>query len=186
MAVQALLDSAVAFCEGSMALRHRLDTTTQMPGWGEVSLDLPPQQSVARVLTVWADGVKLQPTATENAPALAAIGAPVTYYTRRNDSEFQLVLYPTPAQSCKVAVEVALRPTYSATAVENDLFDLWMPAVIAGAKALLMAIPDQPFSNPLMAPVHADEAARRTSKARIEGSYGRTRGEFRTQMRPFV
>lgn len=185
MMVQALLDSAVTFCEGSMALRW-LDTVIQAPRVWQVELDLPPQQSVARVLAVWADGVKLRPTATENAPAQPAFGAPTTYYTRRNDSEFQLALHPIPAQPCTVTVEVALRPTYSATAVENDLFDLWMPAVIAGAKAQLMAIPDQPFSNPQMAPVHADEAARRTNKARIGGSYGQTRGEFRAQMRPFV
>ena len=169
-----------------MALRHRLDTVTQLPGWGEVGLDLPAQQSVARVLAVWANGAKLHPTATDSAPAQAATGAPTTYHTHRNDSEFQLVLHPTPDQACAITVEVALRPTYSATSVENDLFDLWLPAVIAGAKALLMAIPDQPFSNPLMAPALADEAARRTAKARIESSYGRSRGEFRAQMRPFA
>lgn len=186
MMVQALLDSAVAFCENSMALRHRLDAVTQQPGWGELEMDLPAQQSVTRVLSVWADSVKLQPVATENAPALPATGTPTTYYTRRNDSQLQLLLYPAPDKACTLTVEVALRPLYSATSVEDDLFDLWLPAVIAGAKSLLMAIPDQPFSNPMLAPILADEAARRAAKARIEGSYGRSRGQFRVQMRPFA
>ena len=169
-----------------MSIRRRLDTTTQQPGLGEVDLDIPAQQSVARVLAVWANGVKLQPTAAENAPGAATAGQPVTYFTRRSDSTLQLVLHPTPDKPCAVAVEVALRPLYGATALENDLFELWLPAIVSGAKASLMAIPDQSFSNPLMAQTQAVEAARYISKARVDGAYGQSRGAFRAQMRPFA
>lgn len=169
-----------------MSIRRRLDTSTQTSGLGEVDLDVPAQQSVARILAVWADGVKLQPTASENAPGAETSGQPVTYFTRRSDSELQLVLHPTPNKACSVSVGVALRPLYSATALENDLFELWLPAIISGAKASLMAIPDQSFSNPLMAQMQATDAARYTSKARVDGAYGQSRGAFRAQMRPFA
>lgn len=183
---QALLDSAVAFCEDSMALRQRLDTVMQPAGLGEVDLDLPAQQGVARLLAVWANGVKLVTIAAEDAPERGTSGAPTGYYTRRNDSEFQLILHPTPDQPCGVNVEVALRPLYGATQVEDDLFNLWMPAIIAGAMARLLAIPDQPFSNLSLVPMYAAEFTRLTAKARSEGAYGRVRSNLRVQMRPFA
>lgn len=187
MAVQALLDSAVAFCEGSMAIRHRIDTFTQPAKLGLIDLDLPAQQSVARVLALWADGVKLSPTAVDNAPAPSSqSGKPSTYYSQRSGSEFVLILQPTPSAACQVVVDVALRPLYSATQVENDLFELWLPAVVAGAMSRLMAISDQPFTNLSMAMAQSAQADRLTAKARVEGSYGRVRGGFSARMKPFA
>jgi hypothetical protein len=183
---QALIDAAVTFCEDSLVVRHRLDATTQRALADEVDLDLPANQSVARILGVWVNGNLIQPVLAEQAGDTVATGMPTAYYTRRNDSELQLLLYPTPDQPCRVAVEVALRPLRTAKLLEDELLDRWMPAVITGALALIRAIPDTPFSNPLAATLHARDAALLTAKARAEGAYGRVRGSQSVAMRPFI
>lgn len=183
---QALVDSAVAFCEDSLAVRHRLDTTTQLPALAEVDLDLPPAQAVARILGVWVNGRKIAPVLADQMGDPSTSGHPTAYYTRRNDSALQLLLYPTPDHNCRVTVEVALRPLRTAVMLEDDLLDMWLPAILAGAMANLKAIPDTPFSNPAIAPVYAMDAARLTNKARVEGAYGRVRGSQSIAMRPFA
>ncbi len=183
---QALVDAAITFCEESMAVRCRLDTATQRPRAGEVDLDLPSNQSVARILGVWVNGNLIQPLLADQVGDTSASGAPSAYYTRHNDSTLQLLLYPTPDQTCRVTVEVALRPLRTAKLLEDDLLERWVGALIPGALAHIRAIPDTPFSNPAGALMHAQEASRLAGKARAEGAYGRVRGSQSVAMRPFI
>lgn len=184
---QALVDASIAFCDDSMAIRHRLDAFTTFPGEAFYGMDAPAQQTISRVLDVWVNGGRLAATvADEVNDGSSSRGSPSTFYSRRNDSQLELVLYPTPDATLNVTAEVALRPLRSATSLENDLFDLWMDAIITGAMSRIYAIPDQPFSSPKLAQENLFMATRLSSKARVDASYGRIRGSGSVRMRPFA
>ena len=187
MAAQALVDSAIAFCNDSLVQHLRLDSQRAQPGTAEFDVTPPPSQAIARVLRVWIDGCEIHATPSDCInDGLASTGWPRTFYTQQNSSVLSALLYPIPDAAYLIQVEVATRPLRNAKSLENDLFDLWMEPIVEGAKARLMAIPDQPFSNPGMAGAAAANAMYLSRKARIEGSYGRTRAAGRVQMRPLA
>ena len=187
LAAQAVLDAAIAFCEDTQAVREQLDSFTTSAGVGAYELDTPSQQQVARVFDVVVDGRPMAAIAAEDVgPASEAIGSPMAFYTTRYGSEFLLHLFPTPDGAYNVQVRAALRPTRNATQLEDDLFNLWSDAVLAGAMARVMAIPGQPFSDPAGSAGYSMAATRATNKARVEGNFGRVRAGMRVRGRPFA
>jgi len=185
-AVQALTDSAIAFCEESMAVRQFADVFTTVAGVREYDLEAPSQQRVARVLRVFCDGSQLQTAASADSPVdTQAGGRPGAYYVSRTDSEGMLQLYPTPDRVYSVLVEVAFSPTRSATSVQDDLFDLWVDPVVAGALYRIYSVDGQAYSDPAKAMQQMSKALMLTRKARIEAEYGRVKSTRRVQSRAF-
>ena len=187
MAAQALVDSAIAFCNDSLAARTLLDAQQTSKNNPEFDISVPTGMAVSRVLRVWIGGREIQGVAVDWVnDASSTTGQPNNFYTRQIESELVALLSPTPDAIYDVRAEVATRPTRAAKSFENELFDLWMEPIIEGAKARLMAIPDQPFTNPGMAGIAAATAMYLSRKARIEASYGRVRATNRVQMRPLA
>ena len=187
LAQQVLVDSAIAFCEDTQVIRAELDEFQTRPGENAYELEAPSQQQVARVLDVKVSGRTLTAVVAEDVDLLmAAVGTPMAYYTDRTDSQFTLRLFPKPDGEYAVKVRAALRPMRTATAVEDDLFDLWSDAVICGALSRAMNIPGQPFSDPAGAAYHMSMAINASRKARLEGNYGRIRGNSRVRGVPFA
>ena len=187
MALQALVDSAISFCEASLVIRQRLDRQLTALGQAEFDIGATSQQTVTRVLKVWLDGVEIYAAAADTVDDQVITPArPRTFYTLPDDSGLMAVLYPVPDRAYTLDVEAALKPTRDATSLHSDLFDTWLEGVVEGAKARLMAIPDQPFSNPAAAQFSALQAASMAKKARIEGAFGRVQGSLSIRPRPFA
>ena len=187
MAAQALVDSAVSFCEDSQVIRYRLDTQETYAGGAEIDVFAPQDQAVSRVLKVWINGYEIKASPAVSVSDLSQPnGLPRMYYSRQNDSQLQILLYPVPDRAFSIDVEVALRPTRSATTLENDLFDLWIEPIVAGALQRLYAVPDQPFSNAAASQAQMAAAIYQTRRARVGGAYGRVSGTVRVQGRPFA
>lgn len=187
MALQALVDSAISFCEDSLVIRQRLDRQLTALGQAEFDIGVTAPQSVTRILKVWLDGVEIYPAAADivNDQVLAQ-ARPRTFYTLPDDTGLMAVLYPVPDKAYTLDAEVALKPTRDAASLHSDLFGTWLEGVVEGAKARLMAIPDQPFSNPAYAQTCAMQAASMAKKARIEGAFGRVRGSLSIKPRLFA
>lgn len=184
---QAVVDASIAFCSDSLVLREHLDVFQTVAGLGEYDLDAPSQQDVARVLNVAVDGRAVQLVPTERASfPLATTGKPTAAFTRRIGSEFLLHLHATPDAVYPVSVEVATKPKRGATQLEDDLYDLWIEAVVAGALARICAIPGQPYTDPVVSANNSVAFRAHTNRARIEGAYGRVRGQIRVTARPIV
>jgi hypothetical protein len=187
LAQQALLDSAIAFCEASQVIRHDLDVFNTVVGRASYELDLPSQQQLARILLVKVGDQEIYAELAESRgypPEADAI--PTAFFTTRNDSDLACQLYPVPDKVYPVRVRVALRPTKAATQLENDLVDYWTDPIVDGAMARILAIPDQPFSDLNKAMMMRASAARGIHNARIEGNYGRVRGSMRVKQRPIA
>lgn len=187
MALQALVDSAIAFCEDSMVVRQRLDTARTSYGRVDFDVDAPAQQAVSRILKVWIDGIEAPAiAANEVGEGLSPLARPKSFYTLMDGGALTANLYPVPDGVYRLACEVALRPTRNATAFSNELFNIWMEPVVTGALARLMSTPDQPFTNLALGQAATAKALYLSRRARVEGSYGRGNTTVKVRQRPFA
>lgn len=188
LARQAILDSAIRYCEKTLILRQSLDSFNTIKNLVNYDLESPNNQMrVARVLSVNIDGKEIKGIFEEDVPLLSDDeGKPTGFYTSRVDSDFVLNLYPKPDRKYKVVVTVALAPTKRATSLEDDLYNVWSDGVIAGAIANIAKVPNMPFSSMDVAMAKEMELAKYMQESRVESYYGRVRGGTRVKTRPLV
>lgn len=186
LAAQAVLDSAIAFCEQTDFVREDLDPLATMAGLSAYELDAPTHQQVARVLRVRVAGRDLKPLPADNVRSMAPRkGEPAYYHATRNTSTLELQLYPTPDKAYPLVATVSLRPTRTAPELEDDLFGLWIEPIVAGAIARAMLVPGQAFTDQASAQGFMAQAQVGINRARREGAFGRLRGSLSVQARPF-
>ena len=187
LAAQALLDSAIEFCDLSQVLRDRLPTFSSAIGVSAYPLVVDTQQEVSSILRVWAADRELAVAPTSDIQhSVAPLAPPSQAYTTRYGSVFALNLYPTPVAIETILVDASLRPRRGAATVDDDLLNYWVEPVVQGALARILLMPDQPFYNPVMAERSARMARQGTSKARIDSDRGRVRAAVRITPRPFA
>ena len=188
LAYQSLVDSAIEFCEKSLAIRQDLDAFFSVDSRRVYDLDPPTiNHSIARVISVTADGRPLTGIFEEDVSSLGQdYGRPLAFHTTRIDNEFVLNLYPIPDERLRIVVHAALKPTRAAQQLDDDLFNNWADAIIDGAISRIARIPNQPFSDVNYASTMASSAREKISRARIEAYHGRVRGGTSVKQRPFA
>jgi len=187
LAEQALLDSAIEFCEKSQVLRETLPAIYTVADIASYQMDTSHSQlSVTRVLQVSIDELPLTGVLAEQFSPVVSPRRPSEFYSSHAEEYFTLMLSPIPDAEYEVLVTVAVRPLRTATLVPDELFNTWSEAIIAGAKARAMLTPGQPFSDAGHAAYAARVAERLTNTARVEGNFGRIRGSMRIRSRPFA
>lgn len=186
MALQALVDSAIEFCERSLVIRHTLDGFATIPEVAEYDLDAPYQQRVARVISVTCDGLTLTAVPPTAPGELVQLGLPNTYSTRYDGTTTVLELRPTPDSVKTIVVQVAASPTTSATALEDELVGRWFDALLAGATSRLMVTPNQPFSNFELAAMYSNMYRGEIGRAIAVGHSGRVQTSRTVGARPFA
>lgn len=185
---QALIDAAIVFCEDSLAIRSQLDRFNTVVGQSQYLLEaVESGEQVSRVMHVTFDGAPIEVIPYERVGVPPAVsGRPLAAYAVRDGADFYLTLWPTPDTVAPVDVVAAVRPNRNATQLSDDLLNRWSDAVIHGALSRIMSIPNQPFSDPAGAQTAMLMATRASSRARVEGSYGRVRGQIAVTSRPFA
>lgn len=188
LAEQALVDSAIDFCERSCVIRYTTDPITVEAGSTDYVLWAPnSDQTVTRVLKVFLDDYPIEATMAEKrTPVPDSPACPSGYTVIEDDLGLTLRLNQIPDKSYTLIVELALRPTKTARRLDDQLYMNWMDAVVNGALARLYAVPGQPFSNESSSMYYAMKAAKLTNSARIESAYGRVRGSMAVRSRPFM
>lgn len=189
LARQAILDSAIKFCDSSLTLRQTSDAFKTVKGLKGYDLETPNNQlRVSRVISVTVDGKEIGGIFEEDAPLYdtTRTGKPTGFFTTRVDSELVLNFYPLPDDAYSVVVTAAYAPTMLASTVENDLFDYWSEGIVAGAVSKLAGIPNMPFTNELLAANMGTLADKKCSQGKIESYHGRIRGGTRVKPRPLV
>lgn len=186
---QVLLDSAIDFCTKSLVLRQNLDPFYTVVGTDMYDLESPSaQHEISRVMGVTLDGMELRPGMAElvRNDLPTDLAKPRAFLTDRTDSVHTLRLMPPPDDVYSVVVAAVLRPSRTATMLDDDLFNLWISPIVNSAMAKAMMIPDQAFSNPAQAGYLAQVAAKETITSRVEGNYGLIRGSMSVRSRPFA
>lgn len=188
LALQALRDSAIEFCHRSLAITTTLDPITVIKDVSNYELDTPKQTSIAQVLKVWYDGNLISAAPYETATALYnPDGVPRYYFGQEIDEVYNLSLLPTPDKALRngLSVRVALRPTRTATEVHSLLYERYAEAIVAGAMGILMATPEQSFSDLPMAGAATAKARALANNARFEAMHGRVQSSMSVRMRAF-
>lgn len=187
LALQAIVDSAITFCDESMALKHYLDPFNTVQGATYYDLDVPAGHQLSRVLNVFVDGIEIASAPAYHAmPDSTTQAKPGIYFAKRNEAVFEMGLYQTPDAVYPVSVYAALRPLRDTTTLDDELFSLWVDAVSAGAIARLMAVPAQPYSDPAGAQAFSVKALNLARRARIETGQGRMRTSMGVRSRAFA
>ena len=186
MALQALVDSAIEFCERSLVIRHTLDGFSSVPGTRDYELDAPLQQRIARVISVTYDGQAVYAVPPQMPGELAQVGTPRSYSTRFDGAAMVLELYPTPDAAGTLVVQVATSPIQGATLLEDELTQRWFDAVLAGASTRLMVTPNQPFTNFDLATMYSGMSRGETGRAIAVGHSGRVQTSRTVVARPFA
>lgn len=189
MALQALLDSAISFCNHSSAVSMDLDPITVIKNIDTYEIETPDQTSVATTLKLWYDGKIIAPATYEEATAqfTSNKGAPRFYFGSFVDEVYCITLMPIPQETLanSLRVRVALTPTRSATQVHTLLYDRYAHAIVSGALAIICAIPDQPFTDIPRAQAEALKARAAANNARIEIMHGNAQSSLSVKMRAF-
>lgn len=192
LAHQALVDSAIQFCEETGVIRATLDPFTTLVGEATYPLMPAPHTEVSRVIKVWI-GKRLVYMAPEAATddlrgattqTDSTSGAPLWGAVVEQDS---ITLVPTPdTADIPVAVRAIIRPTRTASQLDSELFARWGEAIVGGAISRLAAIPGQPFSDPGQAQRGDALFWQGVSRAKVHATRGTTATPLAVRQRPFA
>jgi hypothetical protein len=149
-------------------------------------LDAPANYDVARIQTLWYNGVELTPKGEQDFKALfgqwtTQTGNP-TFFLQETQADFRLVPCPdaTAVATCStVNMRVVLRPSRGSAGIEDWIFDKWVETMAYGIKWRLMAMPAKPFSNPQLATYNQGLYRAGTDDAIRDVSRGLTRAQIR-------
>lgn len=183
VALQALRDTAIDFCERTHLVQHVTDPMPVIPEQPEYDVDLPSDTTVARILAVWYGDSRL-----ELAPAqtVTAVGAYVIGGRSRPTAAYVTVpntvrLYPVPGPEAdeSLVIKVATKPTRKAASVSAMLLDDWAEVIVHGALARLAVQPGTSYSNAELAIFGMNSYGAGVSRAKLEARKGRVMGEVR-------
>jgi hypothetical protein len=183
VAKQALVDSAISFCEDTNIIQYYSELGKAQQGGADYDVDLPAQTELARVIHVWLDDVPIpmaqRPMMIERAGWSGNTGKRPSkqwrYISQVDRGVIRFVGSLDEQEYGKPLVAlIATRPTRDATQVDDDLFYSWAEGIVMGAVSRLAITPGTSFNSVDLAGFAAAKYASEVSRARLEHAHGRT------------
>lgn len=173
LAEQSIRDAAIQFCEDTHYLQLVSDPIDLVAGVSEYDIDVPVGHDVARLLNTWF-GPEQRPTGR---PQRAEFIAPST-----------LRIWPVPQDNRPAAMQtcIALKPSRTATSLDDSMFSDWVEGIAAGAVQRICSVPGQAFSSDKDALKAMGTYNFWKNKARFEMTKKRTMTDLTVQMRRFA
>ncbi len=172
---QALIDCAIQFCEETHIVRFISDPIMVVANVQDYDIDLPQFTDLARILRVW-----YGPD-----PYGIPSGFPTNWFVT-DTTTLTIIPVPTTQRNDWMFMEIATKPTRTATTVDDLLYTDYIEGIAGGAVARICQMPDQPWSNDDNAAKGQALYQRWKGKAQIEGTKGRVRRDTTVKMRPFA
>lgn len=190
----ALVDSAIEFCEQTLIVQVTSDPQDVTKGNGLYELDLPTGQKACATMKVWYGTSELVAAPSEQVDLILAYissvggktpdeGTPKYFYEM---SPGVIGIYPVPdtTRTSYLSARVATKPSRTATSLDDILYEDWIEAVCGGTVSRLMSIPAQAFTNdPAQYEYRFRQGIGRATNIRIRG---RINGSLSVQQRPLV
>ncbi|SFN73409.1 hypothetical protein SAMN05216332_101415 [Nitrosospira briensis] len=171
----ALRQSAVVFCEQSLAWRIELSPISVVAGIAEYALT-PPEDAVVHAITLAAlNGEEIEAYKGET-----DISARNRY--NRTSPQYisggpgSIILAPKPTATGALTMIVALKPSPASAGIDDVQFNEYREAIVHGALLRLMLSPKKPYTNAQLAAYHQQQFAIKTAAAgvRVAKNYART------------
>lgn len=128
-----------------------LDNTSTASGATEYDIELEPGSELVKLQRATLDGRPIRLTTPESLPddwKTSSAGIDACVFTRDSKT---ITLLPANTAGLVLRVEATLKPSNTATGIEDHFFDQYVEIIATGAKAGLMQQMGHPFSNPARA-----------------------------------
>jgi hypothetical protein len=175
----ALRQSAIEFCELSLAWKAEHDPIAVVSGTAEYAF-VPPAEAVVHAITyarfdddeiqiTGETGILIQNWRTGTGTPKYILGGATA-----------LTLVPEPDVDGTLTMTVALKPSPDATGVDDSIFNEYRDVIVHGALSRLMLSPKKPYSSAQLATYHAQQFTIKTGAAGQRTARNYTRMPLRT------
>lgn len=184
---QALLDSAILFCQRSLALRADLTPIVTALNVAEYVIPTTGDVQPYKVTGAHCDGDALYLTNSIHWAQLAARrGRPRTARVDNLDGALTLTLDTLPDDAYPIVLSAVMAPSRTATTLPDQFMTEWLDALILGALGALQKMRGQPFHDDMLAQRDDMRAHAETNRARVDALRGSITGSLRVAPRPFA
>jgi hypothetical protein len=193
VAVQAIRNACIQFCEETHYLQENLDAMTGIEGIGDYDLEANDSNyKVVEIMQAYYGDQLLIPKAQEELNQIYRTsnwedlkGNPY-YYFRPRASVMRLVTKPIITEANKLKVKAAIAPKRSSTTVDDELFERFLEYIAHGARARLYNTPNQPYYDPKTAMEYTKRFNDEMAEVRTRVYKGLTRAAARVEFQRFA
>jgi hypothetical protein len=190
-AKQALTLAAIEFCRETLLWDELQDPITVIDKVHTYDLEAPTDAGIVAVKQVWAADRELVPVVLAKLVQVmpnwqTAQGSDPVYYNTAADWS-TVRIFPTPmnANRQKLVLRVIYQPTVTSTTLPDFLVNNYLEALLSGAKARLMAMPQKAWTNNDLAAYHKGLFDAAIIQARIDSIHERSPGTVTVRPRRF-
>lgn len=193
LATNAIRHSCIDFCEKSLILQRDHDPVTVVAGIVDYDFEPPTGYLVVKIMKAWYKSQPLTPKAPDEINDAEVYnrlfagankdGKDPTTILQKDERTFSLYGIPAVTVPNGLTMRVALKPSRSATTVDDVLYEDYVEGIAAGAKYRLMVSPGKPYTNPQLAAAHMDLYRQSTNVARQRAMRGWTRSNLGVTLR---
>ena len=193
VAVQAIRNACIQFCEETHYLQENLDPITGQENVGDYDLDANDSNyKVVEIMQAYYGDQLLIPKAQEELNQIYRTsnwedlkGNPY-YYFRPRASVVRLVTKPVITEQNKLKVKAAIAPKRSSTTVDEEIFERFLEYIAHGARARLYNTPNQPYYDPKTAMEYTKRFNDEMAEVRTRVYKGLTRAAARIEFQRFA
>jgi hypothetical protein len=193
VAVQAIRNACIQFCEETHYLQENLDAMTGLEGIGDYDLDANNSNyKVVEIMQAYYGDQLLIPKAQEELNQIYRTsnwedlrGNPYYYY-RPRASVMRLVTKPILTEANKLKVKAAVAPKRSSLTVDEEIFERFLEYIAHGARARLYNTPNQPYYDQKTAMEYTKRFNDEMAEVRTRVYKGLTRAAARIEFQRFA
>lgn len=162
MALLEIKNTIIDFCEKSLILQEDHDPVTAIANIMDYDLEPPKDRLVVKIMSAWFKGNPLDPIApdevhtpsiyNQRSGALVNKGDP-RQYLQKDARTFSVYPIPQKTDAQSITMRVALKPTRSATTIDDLIYEEYAETVGRGAVSRLAISPGKPYSDEKLAAV---------------------------------
>lgn len=193
VAVQAIRNACIEFCEETHYFQENLDPITGQAGIGLYDLCATDSgYKVVEVMQAYYGDQLLIPKGQEELNQIYRTsnwedltGNPF-YYFRTRAGEMRLVTKPVTTEANKLKVKAAIAPKRASLTVDEELFERFLEQISYGARARLYNTPNQPYYDPRTAMEYTKRFNDVMAEVRTRVYKGLTRASTKIEFQRFA
>jgi hypothetical protein len=197
--IQYIRDAAVRICERTLAWRYQIPRFDLTPGTFIYSFRNPFDTEVHAVFSALMNNTTLEVLTLDRAlevyPGwadkyttandIAEYGTEPRSITQINPSQFAVLPLPDATKPYNMRMFVALKPTRSASGMDEAVFNDLEDVVVHAALRDLLVLPNTNWSDRELAAYHARQYSAQMTEQRARANLGNARGVVSARMQPF-
>ena len=175
----AIKNAAIEFCDRSFVYLVDHDPIDAVEDIGEYTWAPGADLKVVRAELVWYDKKPLIPKTRDEIAAMNPYwpdweGIPL-YFIQEKLEKLIVVPRPTAALEDAIRAKVSVKPSRSATSIDDAIWEKYLEEIASGAKAKLFAMKRKPWSDGTLATFHKQAFDDAIAKARLAAFHGHVR-----------